>query len=506
MSEEFPRVMVARGAKKPGNRHFGPYSHAWAIRQTLQLLLKVFPVRSCRAGVFRQHQLLGRPCLLGQIDRCSAPCVGRVTPAAHRQIANDFCDFMAGKAKGLLASLQSSMKTASIKEDYETAARLRDNISAVEAALDVSAVVLSDGTNADVVAAASDELEALVEVFHVRDGRVRGERRFTMERIEDISDSSLMQKALVAIYDEASGEEIPAEILVSGLPAEIQTTSDWLSTKGAREVKIRQPKTGPKSQLLLTVVRNAQHGLAFHKLRRGGDLTTRAQAMNELGEALNLPEPPFRIETIDISNAADADIVASLVVFEDGLPKKSDYRRFIIKSVDRQDDFASVAEVCRRRFAATTKREGFAKPPSLVVIDGGLGQVNAASAAMKEVGSAQVPVVGLAKRLEEIYLPGLSQPISLPRNSQGLFLLQRMRDEAHRFANSHLQQRRKKRLLASELDSITGLGETKKRDLLAHFGSLAKVRESSVEQLCEVSGIGPALAQQIHSHFHQRAH
>jgi excinuclease ABC subunit C len=228
--------------------------------------------------------------------------------------------------------------------------------------------------------------------------------------------------------------------------------------------------------------------------------------MNELGEALNLPEPPFRIETIDISNAADADIVASLVVFEDGLPKKSDYRRFIIKSVDGQDDFASVAEVCRRRFAATTKREGFAKPPNLVVIDGGLGQVNAASAAMKEVGSAQVPVVGLAKRLEEIYLPGLSQPISLPRNSQGLFLLQRMRDEAHRFANSHLQQRRKKRLLASELDSITGLGETKKRDLLAHFGSLAKVRESSVEQLCEVSGIGPALAQQIHSHFHQRAH
>jgi len=505
LSEEFPRVMVARGAKRQGNRYFGPFSHAWAIRQTLQLLLKVFPVRSCRAGVFRQHQLLGRPCLLGQIDRCSAPCVGRISPEAHRQIATELCDFMAGKAKGLLTNLESEMKRASKEQDYELAARLRDNIEAVQAALDVSAVVLPDGTNADVVAIASDELEALVEVFHVRDGRVRGERRFTMERIEDLPEAGLMQKALVAIYDEARPEEIPTQILVSQLPSELEITTDWLTLKGTHDVRIRQPKTGPKTQLMQTVARNAEHGLAFHKLRRGGDLTVRAQAMTDLGDALGLAEPPFRIETIDISNAADDDIVASLVVFEDGLAKKSDYRHFIVKSVVGQDDFASVAEVCRRRFSQATKRGDFAKPPQLVVIDGGLGQVNAARSAMKEVGAGEIPVIGLAKRLEEIFLPGQTEPIVLARNSQGLFLLQRMRDEAHRFANSHLQKRRKKKLLESELDQITGLGESKKRNLLEHFGTLGKVRESSVEQLCEVSGIGPNLALQIYRHFHNNA-
>lgn len=504
MSEEVPRIMISRGAKRRGNRYFGPFSHAWAIRQTVDLLLKVFPVRTCRAGVYRQHQLLGRPCLLGQIERCSAPCVGRVSLAAHKQLANEFCDFMAGNAKGLVATLTHEMQRASAAENFEAAAKARDSLAAVQSALEQSSVVLDDGTNADVVGLASDDLEALVEVFHVREGRIRGERRFTLERLEELSESDLMSRALVSIYDEAQATDIPGLILVACEPADSGLMYEWLTQKRGNPVSLKEPKSGPKAELLATVVKNAEQALFVHKMKRTSDLTSRAQALNELADALRLPNPPLRIETIDISNSGGDDIVASMVVFEDGLPKKSDYRRFIIKSVIGQDDFASVAEVCRRRFSSSKadEQKRFAYPPQLVVIDGGLGQVNAAREAMDSVGAADIPVIGLAKRLEEVYLPGTSTPIALPRSSPGLYLLQQMRDEAHRFANAHLQSRRKKKLLESELDAVPGLGKVKKSELLRHFGSLSKIRQADVAQLGEVTGIGPALATSIFNYFH----
>ncbi len=503
MSEEVPRIMISRGAKRKGNRYFGPFSHAWAIRQTVDLLLKVFPVRTCRAGVYRQHQLLGRPCLLGQIDRCSAPCVGRITLGAHRQLAEEFCDFMSGKAKGLVATLEEEMRQAAASEEFERAARARDNLAAVASALQKSAVVLDDGTNADVIGLAADDLEALVEIFYVREGRIRGERRFIVERLEDLTEADLLSKALVSIYDEAQAADIPNQILVSLEPTDLALMTEWLQQKKGQPVSLKVPKSGPKVEVLVTVNKNAEQALFVHKMKRTSDLTTRAQALTELADALALPSPPLRIETIDISNSGSDDIVASMVVFEDGLPKKSEYRRFIIKGVTEQDDFASVAEVCRRRFAQgkPTNDKRFAYPPQLVVIDGGLGQVNAARAAMDTAGAQSVMVIGLAKRLEEVFMPGRSDSVILPRSSHGLYLLQQMRDEAHRFANAHLQSRRKRRLLESELDGVPGLGSVKKADLLRHFGSVSKIRKSSTQQLVQAPGIGPGLAQKIFDYF-----
>ncbi|HLS44347.1 MAG TPA: excinuclease ABC subunit UvrC [Ornithinicoccus sp.] len=524
MGEEFPRAQVMRGAKKPGTRYFGPYAHAWAIRETLDQLLRVFPMRTCSKGVFKRANQVGRPCLLGYIDKCSAPCVGRVTPEEHRAIAEDFCDFMAGNTGQFVKDLERRMRGASQELDFETAARLRDDIVALQRALEKSAVVLPDATDADVFALADDELEVAFQVFHVRGGRVRGQRGWVSEKgAEDLGD--IVEHLLQQVYGDESPQAVPRQVLVPVEPTGRGNLEEWLSAIRGARVTIRVPQRGDKRTLLETVARNAQQSLARHKVARSGDLTIRSQALQELQEILELDDAPLRIESFDISHVQGTDVVGSMVVFEDGLPRKSEYRRFIVRH-GTSDDTAAMHEVLTRRFrhllAAPSAEAGadpdatdpqgraqqgppdgrparFAYPPNLVVVDGGLPQVNAAAAALSEVGVNDVSVIGLAKRLEEVWVPGQEFPVILPRTSEGLYLLQRVRDEAHRFANAFHRQRRSKSMTVSRLDGIPGLGPGRQKALLRAFGSVKRIGQASVEELTEVPGIGPSMAAVIHA-------
>jgi len=520
MGDAFPRVQVMRGDKRKGTRYFGPYSHAWAIRETVDLLLRVFPVRTCSNGVFRRAEQVGRPCLLGYIDKCSAPCVGRVTPDEHRQLAAEFCDFMAGDTGRFTRRLERDMRQASSELDFERAARLRDDISALQRALEKSAVVLPDATDADVFALSEDELEAAVQVFHVRGGRVRGQRGWVVEKVEDVGAPDLVERLLLQVYGPAP-ESVPREVLVPSLPADTEEVAEWLSVLRGSRVDLRVPQRGDKRALLETVERNAAHALTLHKTRRGGDLTTRSVALQEIQDVLDLADAPLRIECYDVSNLQGTEVVASMVVFEDGLPRKSEYRRFAVRGTDGQDDTAWMHEVLTRRFRRhvdeqaaiadaedagsgpvgidpdTGRPRRFAYAPNLVVVDGGPPQVAAAQRALDELGVTDVALVGLAKRLEEVWRPGEEHPVVLPRSSQGLYLLQRVRDEAHRFAITYHRQRRSKAMTTSALDSVPGLGSTRRTALLKHFGSLKKVRSASVEQIAEVPGIGAATAQAV---------
>ncbi len=511
MAEEFPRVTVMRGAKRKGTRYFGPYAHAWAIRETVDLLLRVFPVRTCSTGVFRRAQQVARPCLLGYIDKCSAPCVGRVSADEHRAIVADFVSFMDGRSQGVTTRLTAAMKAAAEAQDYERAGRLRDDLSALARATQRNAVVLTDGTNADMLALVADELEAAVQVFHIRAGRIRGQRGFVVERVEDVSIGQLVESLLQQFYGGEIPEDVPREVLVSDLPADRETLTAWLRERRGGPVDIKVPQRGDKRGLMAELVRNAGQTLALHKTRRAGDLTVRGQALNELQEALGMSEAPLRIECVDVSNLSGTDVVASLVVFEDGLPRKSDYRKFNIRNVT--DDTAGIQEVVSRRFARYLQErheatdpgialsaEGvgetrrFAYPPNLLVVDGGQPQVAAAQRALDELGVDDVAVCGLAKRLEEVWLPGEPDPLILDRQSQGLYLLQRIRDEAHRFAISHHRARRSTRMTSSVLDDIAGLGEVRKKALIRRFGSLRKLRQASLEEVASVPGIGQATA------------
>jgi excinuclease ABC subunit C len=506
MGEEFPRAQVMRGAKRPGTRYFGPYTHAWAIRETLDQLLRVFPVRTCSKGVFKRAAQVGRPCLLGYIDKCSAPCVGRVDAAEHRAIAEEFCDFMAGNTGRFVQRLERRMREASQELDFETAARLRDDIGALQRALERSAVVLADATDADVFALADDELEVAVQVFHVRGGRVRGQRGWVSEKgAEDLAE--IVEHLLQQVYGGEAGEAVPREVLVPLLPSNAPEVSLWLSGLRGAKVEVRVPRRGDKRSLMETVARNAHQALARHKVSRSGDLTLRSQALQDLQEVLELDEAPLRIESFDISHVQGTDVVGSMVVFEDGLPRKSEYRRFIVRQ-GTGDDTAAMHEVLTRRFRHLTQAQDpdreddgrparFAYPPQLVLVDGGLPQVNAAQAALSEVGVTDVAVIGLAKRLEEVWLPGTDFPVVLPRTSESLYLLQRVRDEAHRFANAFPRQRRSRSMTVSRLDGIPGLGPARQQALLARFGSVKRIREAAPEELQQVPGIGPALAEVV---------
>jgi excinuclease ABC subunit C len=507
MGEEVPRAQVMRGAKRPGTRYFGPYAHAWAIRETLDQLLRVFPMRTCSKGVFTRAGQVGRPCLLGYIDKCSAPCVGRVDAEEHRAIAEDFCDFVGGNTGRFVKRLEERMSAASADLDFEVAARLRDDLSALNRALEKSAVVLPDATDADVFALAEDELEVAVQVFHVRGGRVRGQRGWVSEKgAEEIGE--IVEHLLQQVYGGESGEAVPRQVLLPLLPPDVEHVAQWLSGLRGGGVDVRVPLRGDKRTLLETVARNAQQSLARHKVARSGDLTLRSQALQELQDVLDLEDAPLRIESFDISHVQGSDVVGSMVVFEDGLPRKSEYRRFIVRH-GQADDTAAMHEVLTRRFRhlADEPRAGsgedgrparFAYPPNLVVVDGGLPQVNAAQSALTGVGVSDVVVIGLAKRLEEVWLTGQEFPVILPRTSEGLYLLQRVRDEAHRFANAFHRQRRSKSMTASRLDGIPGLGQARRKALLRRFGSVKGLRAASVEDLLEVPGIGPALAGTIH--------
>ncbi len=517
LDEEFPRVQVMRGAKRKGVRYFGPYAHAWAIRETVDLLLRVFPVRTCSAGVFRRAGQIGRPCLLGYIGKCSAPCVGRVDADEHRRIVEDFCAFMAGQTDQFTRRLETLMRAASDELDFERAARLRDDIGALRRAMEKSAVVLGDGTDADVIALADDPLEAAVQVFHVRGGRVRGQRGFVVERIEELSTGDLVEQLLVQLYGGESGDAVPREVLVPSLPEDAEAVASWLSERRGSLVDLRVPQRGDKRALMETVARNAAQSLALHKTRRGSDLTSRSLALGDLQEALGLAQAPLRIECFDVSNLQGTDIVASMVVFEDGLARKSEYRRFAIRTVGENgsDDVRSIHEVITRRFrryldersdsadpelvdeAEIGRPRRFAYPPNLVVVDGGAPQVEAARRALEGLGIDDVALCGLAKRLEEVWLPGDPDPVILPRTSEALYLLQRVRDEAHRFAISYHRQKRSRGMVDSALDAVPGLGETRKSALLKHFGSLKRLRAATVEELTEVPGIGTRTADAI---------
>lgn len=523
VGEEFPRVMVGRGAKRKGTRYFGPYSHAWAIRETVDVLLRVFPMRSCSSGVFTRSQQVGRPCLLGYIDKCSAPCVGSVSPEEHREIVDDFCDFMGGRTKPFLTRIRKEMYAASEAQEYERAARLRDDLGAMERALEKQAVVLGDGADADVIAFAEDPLEVAVQIFYVRGGRVRGQRGWVADRVEEGGTEELVEGFLLQMYGGESGDAIPREVLVPALPPETETLEQLLGELRGAKVAIRVPQRGDKKALQETVGRNALQALGLHKTRRASDLTMRNRALEEIADALDLDEAPLRIECYDVSNLQGTEVVASMVVFEDGLARKGEYRRFVIRGVDGQNDVASMHEVITRRFrrlldeqSTSVEREGagegegpmlvdpetgrprkFAYAPGLVVVDGGPPQVAAAQQALDELGIDDVPVCGLAKRLEEVWLPAEADPVILPRSSEGLYLLQRIRDEAHRFAITHHRNRRSKSMVESALDDVPGLGEVRRKTLLKHFGSLRKLRLAEPEEIAQVPGIGPRTAAAI---------
>ena len=526
LTEEFPRVMVGRGAKRKGNRYFGPYAHAWAIRETVDLLLRVFPMRSCRPGVFKNHRQLGRPCLLGYIGKCSAPCVGRIDAADHRRIVEDLCSFLSGQAAPMLRKLDREMHQASEALEFERAARLRDDIGALQQAMEKNAIVLRDGTDADVIALAEDPLEVAVQIFHVRGGRVRGERGWVADRFDDSGTAFLIEQFLLQLYADTDPSvpdpaTVPREILVPVLPESLDSLTRLFTERRGSTVEIKVPHRGDKRALMDTVSRNAGEALIRHKTARAGDLSTRNRALEELREALDLPMSPLRIECFDISNLQGTEVVASMVVFEDGLPRKSEYRRFVIRHVDGQNDVAAMHEVITRRFRrllddrrsltggarADDGEEGpllidpttgaprkFAYAPSLVVVDGGPPQVAAAARALDELGISDVALCGLAKRLEEVWLPDSDDPVILPRTSEGLYLLQRLRDEAHRFAITHHRERRSKSMVESVLDQVPGLGEVRRKLLLNHFGSLKKLRAATVEEIAAVPGFGTKTA------------
>lgn len=555
--ETVPRAFFYRGPRRRGVRYFGPYSHAWAVRETLDLLTRVFPMRTCSKGVYNRHERLGRPCLLGYIDKCAAPCVGRVSADEHREIVDGFVSFMSGHTGPVERQLTKDMEQAAEELEFERAARLRDNLGAIHKVMEQQSVVLGDGTDADFIAFNTDELEAAVQIFHVRGGRIRGQRGWVVEKTEEFSLPQLMQNFLVQFYGDAvehaqleeaderqriqrrgvdqyshdpvkPGAVIPREILVQELPEEAAEVTELLAELRGANLDLRVPQRGDKRALMETVERNAKDALRQHKLKRVGDLTTRSAALQDIQEALGLEEAPLRIECTDISHIQGTDVVASLVVFEDGLPRKSDYRRYRVKEAagdGHSDDVASIAEITKRRFLRhnqdkldvpddsefpddgvvemSTDQRKFAYPPNLFIVDGGAPQVSAAQKVFDELGIVDVTLIGLAKRLEEIWVPGESDPVILPRNSQGLFLLQQIRDEAHRFAITYHRQQRSKRMRVSELDSIPGLGDTRRTELVKHFGSVKKLKLASVEEIAEVKGFGQKLATTVFDGLHR---
>lgn len=576
VKEQIPRAFMYRGPRRKGVRYFGPYPKAWAIRETLESLTRVFPIRTCSAGVYRRHEALGRPCLLGYIDRCSAPCVGKITPEDHRALVDQFSSFLAGNTDPVLRRVRKEMEQASENLDFERAASLRDQLQAMQKSMERQAVVFSDNTDADLIAFVADELEAAVQIFHVRGGRIHGQRGWVVER-EDLSEEKLVADFITQFYGEtaelakatetqvggASGPEVdrdlarainpaaaqdlgdlvgdvqvtpvPREILVHAMPEEAEDLAAWLTSLRGSRVEIRVPQRGDKKALMTTAETNATQALAQHKLKRAGDITARSAALKELQEALWMDESPLRIECTDISHIQGTDVVASLVVFEDGLPKKADYRRYKIRDAagdGHSDDVASIAEVVRRRFKryqqdksavpagddagdllegeteledsaaegtdpASEKRK-FAYPPQLFIVDGGLPQVNAAQEVLDELGINDVTLVGIAKRLEEIWVPGEEYPIIVPRNSPALYLVQNLRDEAHRFAITFHRQQRSARMRRSKLDDIPGLGPKRRKLLVKEFGSVMRVKQASVEDIAALPGFGPKLAQLIH--------
>ncbi|HVE77022.1 MAG TPA: excinuclease ABC subunit UvrC, partial [Actinomycetota bacterium] len=494
--------------KKKGDKYYGPYTHAYAIRETLDLLLRVFPLRSCSRGVFDRARSSNRPCLLYDIGRCSGPCVGHVDPDEHRRIVESFCTFMDGRHDEVVRDLTGRMNAAAGAQEFEHAARLRDQLSAVRRVIEKQQMVTERPEDLDVIAYSGDELEASFQVFFVRGGRTVGRKGFIVDRVEDLSEPELVSAFIERLYSEP--QEVPKEILVPLVPDLSEVLEEWLSLIRGSKVKVRVPERGAKRSLIQTVEQNAKDAFAQNRLKRANDFDSRSRALAELQKELDLPEAPLRIECFDISNLGPTEVVGSMVVFEDALPKKSDYRKFKIRGFEGQDDVGSMGEVIERRFtrfleeksSAPERGSKFAYQPGLVVIDGGKGQLNRAVDVLSDMGVVGIPVVALAKRLEEVFLPGGADPRIIPRGSEALYLLQRIRDEAHRFALGYQRNRRVKSLTDSVLDGMDGVGPTRRKALLKQFGSVKRLREAAVEEIAAVPGIGRDMAAKIHTYLH----
>ena len=507
LDEEWPRAMVMRGAKRKGVRYFGPFAHAYAIRETLDLLLRTFPVRTCTNGKFVRHQRLGRPCLYAHIEKCSAPCVGAVTDAEYANLVEELLSFLGGETEPVVARLEALMQESAEGMEYERAARLRDQLTSVRKAIERQQMVGEKAEDFDVIGLAEDQLEASVQIFFVRRGRVVGRRGLVVDKVEDVETPALVARVLEQLYADAAPEDVPREVLVPTNPEEHALYEEFLSHVRGSKVRIRIPQRGEKRALLETVVHNATETFTRHRLKRASDHNARARTLTALQEALDLPEAPLRIECFDISNLQGTEIVASMTVLEDALPKRSEYRRFKIRHQEGQDDFAAMEEALTRRFrrylderdegARAGKR--FAYPPNLLVIDGGKGQLGVAVRVLEELGLEDISVVGLAKRLEEVFRPGESESIRIPRDSPALYLLQQVRDEAHRFAITYHRSLRDKKMTASVLDEVPGLGPNRRTKLLKQFGSVKQIREQDLETLQALTWLPRAVATDLYS-------
>lgn len=509
LDEDFPRARVLRERKRKGVKYFGPFAHAYAIRDTLDLLLRTFPMRTCSQGVFDRCRRRGRPCLLFHIERCAGPCVGAVDPDEHRKIALELCNFLDGNTKPILDRLQAKMQAASGRQEFEHAAKLRDQLDNVRKAIEKQQMVSSRRENMDVIGMADDDLEAAFQVFFVRGGRVTGRKGYVVDKVEDLDTEQLVARFVERIYLDA---EVPKQVLVPVEPEDHRLIESWLAAERGTKVALRVPQRGEKRALLDTVTQNAREQFTQHRLKRASDFASRSRQLKELQDQIGLEDAPLRIECFDISNTGPTEAVGSMVVFEDGLPKRSDYRRFAIKWNQGQDDFANMGEVIRRRFQHYLEERGsgredpgarrFAYPPNLVVIDGGKGQLNRAIEVMDELGVDDVAVVSLAKRMEEVFVPSRSEPIVIPRGSESLYLLQHIRDEAHRFAVTYHRKRRGRTMTQSALDNIAGLGQVRRKKLLRQFGSVKKIREAPIEALYDVPGLPRTVAEAVFEALH----
>jgi excinuclease ABC subunit C len=512
LDEDWPRAMVMRGRKRKGVKYFGPYAHAYAIRDTLDLLLRTFPIRTCSPSKYNQHEKLGRPCLLFHIEKCSGPCVGEITPEAYKQLVDDLCEFLEGDTDEVIAKLTARMREAAKGLEFELAARLRDRLTAVQKAIEKQQMVGDKSEDIDVIGLADDELEAAVQIFYVRKGRVMGRKGFIVDKVEDLPVDGLIARILEEMYGDEPPLGIPKQVLVPAEPEALAVYEEWLTDMRGSKVQIRVPQRGDKRDLHETVTRNAKEEFNRHRLRRASDHNSRARALNELQDALGLPEAPLRIECYDMAHLQGTDYVGSMVVVEDGMPRKSEYRRFKIKTVDGNDDYAAMYEVLTRRLQAYIDerdspapdrgdRKGkFAYPPQLLLVDGGKGQLGVAERVVRELGlEDEIPLASLAKRFEEVFVPGRSEPIILGRQSEALFMLQRIRDEAHRFANTFHRELRGKRMTVSFLDDIPGLGETRRKRLVTEIGGVNVIKKTSLDDLKAITWLPDAVAEAIHA-------
>jgi excinuclease ABC subunit C len=513
VSDDWPRPMVMRGRKRKGVRYFGPYGHAYAIRETLDLLLRTFPLRTCSDNKFGRHQRMGRPCLLFHIEKCSGPCVGEVDHETYDRLTQELLDFLDGDTDTIVRRLEDRMRAAADDLEYERAARVRDRLTSVRKAIERQQMVAERNEDLDVIGIAEDDLEAAVQVFYVRRGRVVGRKGLVVDKVEDLAPGQLLGDVLEGLYDDPP-LGVPKTVLVPTEPDDPELYIEWLSLLRGSRVDVRVPRRGPKRELQATVTRNAAEEFTRHRLRRASDHNARAKALNELQDALGLPDAPLRIECYDMSHIQGTDYVGSMVVVEDGLPKKSDYRRFKVRSVPGNDDFAAMEEVLTRRLTAylaerdrpvSEKPGKFSYPPQLLLVDGGKGQLNVAVRVLEELGlDEEIPVASLAKRFEEVYLPGMSDPVRVPRGSEALYLLQRIRDEAHRFAITYHRQLRDKRMTRSVLDDIKGLGPTRRKRLTRELGGVAGVRAASLDDLLALTWLPDDVARAVYEKVHGR--